>query len=422
MPFSLPDIDETEDERSSSNDYGFLKPPKGRMGKVLAAYSFGTAAYSSSKKIYDWYNARRRLTVTISAKDPLYATVVEWLQQEAFGGNSKSVALISGRVWDEAEDGYLPGKLRVVHNAHQRQSVEIKGHKISVQVQDEETTVTTGNAIKIPTSPKVVFTTYSTEAHQVLIDTLVEMYNSFQKTVRPPKLYRPSGWGGFRSDDSLPPRSLDSVILKKGELNFLVDDLKTFLNSETDYNRLGLPWHRGYLFYGDVGTGKTSIAKAIAAHFGLDVFMLPLGDIKKDGELTKLLVDIKPRSILLIEDIDVFSAATDRKAGKEEVSLSGLLNALDGISTPHGMVTIMTTNKIEELDEALIRPGRVDVKQEFTALSQEQGEHLFRHFYKEEPGSIKFDGLSPSSVVGVFKQNLNNAQGARRILKSKVRV
>ena len=54
------------------------------------------------------------------------------------------------------------------------------------------------------------------------------------------------------------PRVLDSVILKAGEKDRLVEDVRTFRASRERYGRLGVPYHRGYLFYGPPGTGKTS--------------------------------------------------------------------------------------------------------------------------------------------------------------------
>lgn len=402
------------EERDDETDVPFNA--KGKLGKAVAAYSVGISAYSWGKKAYDWYRLRQQLTITVSSKDPLYNTVLEWLHSEAFGGNSKTVSLVSAHQYDELLENYVPSKVSVIHDATQAQKIMIGEHRVTVTTSVPASEQLAGS--KSVEIPRITFTMHSEEAHTLLIDKLLGMYEDYNKTLRPPKLYTPSGWGGFASNNSMPPRSLDSVILKDGELDFLIEDLSTFLESESKYTRLGVPWHRGYLFYGCVGTGKTSIAKALAAHFGLDVFCIPLGDLDKDVELSKLLSDIRPRSILLLEDIDVFSSATKREAENKEVSLSGLLNSLDGVATPHGMISILTTNEIDRLDPALIRAGRIDVRQEFTALDQNQGVRLYEHFYGDTPPrTVNFAGRAPSDVVGIFKQHLDDPKAARKALK-----
>lgn len=404
-------------EPEQENSMLGINVPKGRVGKLVAAYSLAIALHSTFSKIKTFIENKRRLSVTISSRDPIYTSVLEWLAKDSFGSASKEVALISQRSYDDFSESNDVSGLRIIHDAHSYQKIMVRGHKVMVQIEDGENPHRDG-ANRTMSVPKVVFVTYKKEAHAALITELSEMHVKYQREIRPPKLYSPSGWGGFHSSEGMSPRSLDSVILKDDELDFLIGDLDTFLNSEAKYARLGIPWHRGYLFYGVVGTGKTSIAKALAAHFGLDVFFLPLGDLKKDADLSKLLSDIRPRSILLLEDIDVFSAATSREAESEELSLSGLLNALDGVTTPHGLIKILTTNHIERLDDALIRTGRVDVRQEFTLLDHEQGARLFRHFYNYDlPVGYSFTGMAPSDVVGIFKQHLDDPDTALSVLK-----
>ena len=67
----------------------------------------------------------------------------------------------------------------------------------------------------------------------------------------------------------------------------------------------------------------------------------------------------RPSGMLLLEDIDVFHAAARRDDDAGSITLSGLLNALDGIATPHGLLTVLTTNTPEVLDHAVVRAGRM---------------------------------------------------------------
>lgn len=75
-------------------------------------------------------------------------------------------------------------------------------------------------------------------------------------------------------------------------------------------------------------------------------------------------------------------AASGNVANPEGISLSGLLNAIDGVASHEGRVLIMTTNKPESLDAALIRPGRVDMQVAFTNATSGQAGELFHRMYE----------------------------------------
>jgi len=77
------------------------------------------------------------------------------------------------------------------------------------------------------------------------------------------------------------PRGLMSVILQRGEKECLLEDVAQFRRSKESYQQLGVPYHRGYLFYGQPGTGKTSLVSALAAHFGLSIYVINLADFQR---------------------------------------------------------------------------------------------------------------------------------------------
>jgi len=176
-------------------------------------------------------------------------------------------------------------------------------------------------------------------------------------------------------------RLLESVILRPGEKEQLVRDIKKFKAAKERYRQLGVPYHRGYLFYGPPGTGKSSLISALAANFGMSIYAISLTDFN-DKSLMKAIRDVPPNSVILFEDIDCMKTGKARLDAEEfskkqmpgcpeekadsggllSVTLSGLLNVLDGFNAPENVLFIMTTNKIETLDPALIRPGRIDRK------------------------------------------------------------
>jgi mitochondrial chaperone BCS1 len=90
------------------------------------------------------------------------------------------------------------------------------------------------------------------------------------------------------------------------------------------------------------------------------------------------------------------------------VTLSGLLNALDGIATPHGLVTVMTTNAPEALDPAVIRPGRVDLTETFGLADAGQAARLVSHYYGVPLDAADASGtaeVAPAEVIEACKRH-----------------
>ncbi len=228
------------------------------------------------------------------------------------------------------------------------------------------------------------------------------------------------------------PRLLESVVLEPGEKEHLMEDIAQFRNSKQRHQRLGIPYHRGYLFYGPPGTGKTSLVSALAAHFGLSIYAANLPEFT-DRSLMLAVNQVPANSILLFEDIDCMKtsqsrtdslAATDAKqnaSSQNGVTLSGLLNVLDGFYAPTGVLFVMTTNHVERLDQALLRPGRIDYRLYLGKASDRQKAELYRRFFPKSSEAetrefveasrsaetmAEFQGLLLSLVQGEARSNL----------------
>jgi hypothetical protein len=101
----------------------------------------------------------------------------------------------------------------------------------------------------------------------------------------------------------------------------------------------------------------------------------------------------------------VFHAATARDDDKG-VTLSGLLNALDGIATPHGLLTVLTSNNPGALDSAVIRAGRIDLTEHFGTADALQVSRLVSRWYGSAatvPGEVC--GIAPAEVIEACKRH-----------------
>ncbi|EIW75063.1 P-loop containing nucleoside triphosphate hydrolase protein, partial [Coniophora puteana RWD-64-598 SS2] len=193
-----------------------------------------------------------------------------------------------------------------------------------------------------------------------------------------------------------PKRPIQSIILDSDVQNMVLEDVQEFMRSKAWYTERGIPFRRGYLLHGSPGSGKTSLIHSIAGELGLDVFLISLSARGMDDtKLAELIAYLPEQCITLMEDIDaaflhgvsrdgvdgVSSPQAQSHSGGATVTLSGLLNALDGIGAQEGRILFATTNRYAALDPALCRPGRMDLHVEFRHASRRQAEELFTRFF-----------------------------------------
>lgn len=208
------------------------------------------------------------------------------------------------------------------------------------------------------------------------------------------------------------PARFDMLAMEKSKKQMIIEDLQWFQEAKDYYAEIGKPWKRGYLLHGPPGTGKSTLVAAMANLLEYDIYDLELTAVKDNMQLRKLLIETSSKSIILIEDIDCSLDLTGQRNKKKakgednrekdpiknpikeaegekkgsEVTLSGLLNLIDGIWSACGeeRIIVFTTNHIEKLDPALIRRGRMDVHVEMSYCRYESFKVLAKNYLKLE--------------------------------------
>ena len=380
----------------------------------------------------EFYRRHLMYSVAVSEKDLLYGEVLDWLMENLPEDKNRNLTVSTtksprgngGMEVAESDDSRTtkPQPLVVRFNERATRKVIIEGHIVEMDLRIPEMTEKSMMS-REPEWASIHFAARSRAGQQAVIAKLQEL-NAQRVTTRKANLKMMNQWGNWRTRSDLPPRTLDSVILPKGQKERIAENLKEFLASEDHYNRLALPWHRGYMFHGPPGTGKTSLVKALANEFNLDLWYLSLSDLKAESSLLGLLSEVGPRSILLLEDIDIMKITHDRDgADQGTISMSSLLNTLDGVATPHGLISIMTTNNFDVLDPALTRAGRMDMIEKLDYPSLNSVSDMFEYFYGESPdwivagmqsGSfdIPIQGLSTSQIAEVMKRHMKDPKKA----------
>jgi chaperone BCS1 len=196
-------------------------------------------------------------------------------------------------------------------------------------------------------------------------------------------------------------RPIETVFANAGMKTELLEKVRWFIANEAWYVRRGLNYKLVILLHGAPGTGKSSLIQAIASAFNRDLYCV--------DQLSTLGPDIGRFSngILAIEDIDTLGALKrdhlqDGPRGVEaptnaKALLHGVLNTLDGLATPHGLITIITTNHIAALDPALVRPCRIDLQLEVTALEYDAFCEMFASYYDGAVPDVTRDAYVPQS-------------------------
>lgn len=202
-------------------------------------------------------------------------------------------------------------------------------------------------------------------------------------------------------------RSFDDVFISDADERLLKESLDAFVSKRNWYIEHNIGYHFGILLYGVPGSGKSSLAQAISEYINAKTMIIS-GDNLMDipdqvfrGFIQSNTDGVDQFQTLIVEDVDcgltvdasmrrMIGAAIkgNKDADKRTSGLATVLNQLDGINSLSNTVYVFTTNYIDKLDPALIRPGRIDLKIDIGYVTTETFNKFAKRHYGEtvDPG------------------------------------
>lgn len=396
-----------------------------KLSKAITLLGTATSIAAVIKSVHTFYvnySEADSYFVKIREDDRMYQVAEAWLM-EVMPEKDKLSLYTRTRIvhTEQSEDGSVPEaagpksvKITTTFDGSVKQEVSLGRHKIRL----EATIPDTGNNKN--TSSQMAYREFrfmcaTTEARDAV---LVELRKRSASLIDvDPQFFVSRSWGNFIRRPAS-HRSTESVILKEGQMEQILNHVKGFLSNEDAFEKAGIPYHTGMMLHGLPGTGKSSTAKAVAHEFGMDVYYVSLPIMESDENLQDCFSNVPPRSMIILEDIDVVHATRSRKEMEERkgVTMQGLLNVLDGQLSPHGVVVVMTTNHLDVLDEAITRPGRVDLSSNVGALDDHQLRRICTYYMGFIPDNLPVvseeDGITSATVIGIFREFLPDFEDA----------
>lgn len=227
----------------------------------------------------------------------------------------------------------------------------------------------------------------------------MENFHKFKKVDNKIKFYifQNESWSVLHERSK---RDFNTIYLPGNLSHDILNDMNIFLSDKIKdkYAKFGITYKKNYLFEGVPGSGKTSLSIALSSTLDKDIAILNFDHHINDNIFMKAIKSLPDNTILCLEDIDVlFIERKKSDYGKNMITFSALLNILDGYATKEGLITIITTNYLKHLDDALKRPGRIDKIIHFDYAEFDQIIKMYNIFYP--------DGIYLSKFLKIIKNH-----------------
>jgi chaperone BCS1 len=182
-------------------------------------------------------------------------------------------------------------------------------------------------------------------------------------------------------------REMETIALSQQTREKIIVEIQNFQKNQALYKERGIPYKLSFQLTGPTGTGKTSLVRALASMFEKDLYVIQLSEMI-DYTISRALQRVPKGAMVLFEDYDSARATRSRERQERDFSefvnspagskghvvycgltLSGVLNAVDGVIPLDDLILFWTTNVPNDIDTALTRKGRMDHTFELNDLS-----------------------------------------------------
>ena len=357
---------------------------------LLALGAVGAAMRKLPAQIWAWALRRLTVTVEVTGKDDAFYWLLVWLSSQGYTKRARRWMVAS-----RSSRGDTNGSMESHPNGDHEENKEAfllvpapgqhlfryKSRWLWLSYSREPMTV--GNNLFVGYHERMFLRILG--RHQEVVNDLLNEARVLAEPEEPQLVHvRVALWGSWRKVDSRKARPLSSLVFDDGMADRLLLDITEFRESRDWYLRMGIPYHRGYLLSGPPGNGKSSLVMALAGELGLGLCIAPLDPQMADERFRELLLDAPDGSVILLEDIDkipLCASTQGKDDDKGKLSLSAILNALDGVIAREGQLVFMTANDLVKIHPALLRPGRADVHLELRNASRGQASQMYARFY-----------------------------------------
>lgn len=337
-------------------------------------------------------------SLTISSYDNYYYKLIDYLRYKNILFKSKHLSLVNGKYGGEDNAIFCLGS----------------GKQI-IKIDNRLTFITTDCSISDGQRNDTITINIFGKNNNFFKE-LFNNINKYHDSIKNNHIYTYTDY--WSRGPILEKRSIDSIFIREDDKQTIVNGIDKFINSKQEYLDKGIFYHYGILLYGPPGTGKTSLIRALASKYNRSIFYISSVQLFK---LNDCLMTAEDNSFIIIEDIDRNNSIKNENKEEDVIdklskaNLSNILNSLDGLLSVNGRITIITANDLSNIDDALFRPGRINLKVHLGYMDNYLFEKSISYYYNTDYKINKKYKITENITCSMVQNDYNNGFSLRML-------